>query len=145
MTVDICEGGHGADETGLHLLEEKLGCRLPEAYRTWLSHYDGGRPASTTFDVDGHPEGFFDVQVFFGLNRRLQSSRLGWNIDHVYHLVKRGFLPIACTCTGDLLVLILEGEGVGHVLFVDSLEDDRTWYVAESFADFLDSLREPRS
>lgn len=135
--INIRDSGHGCTAEDLLRVESALGHGLPLSYREWLLKYDGGRPTPCGFSVDGHPEKYFELMVFFGCNREEETEALFWNIENLPGIRARMLLPVACTDTDDLLVIELK---TGKVLFLDWNAPGESWFVADSFAGFFDSL-----
>jgi cell wall assembly regulator SMI1 len=128
----------------LQEVERQLSRRLPDEYRLWLTKRDGAVPVPGGFLVPNHPEQEFEVQVFFGLQRAVRTSRLSWNIENYTELTSMGWLPLACTDTNDLLILGLSGEKYGQIWFYDSAaRDGELWFVSDGFEAFLESLYDP--
>ena len=100
--------------------ENRWKLRLPKGYRAFLLEHNGGRPVPSGFRIAGmknNPEGA--IQVFFGLNTKLQSSDLNWNLENLGVPQPDGFLPIACTGGSDFVCI--STKEAGRVLFWDRL------------------------
>jgi hypothetical protein len=146
--VTIRDGGPSASESDIARFEELLGSALPEEYRSFLLHSNGGRPEPDTIDVPGLVESPTDVQVLFGLGRDDRTSRLDWNLSTLADRVQPGHLPIALDSGGNVFVLSLGRDHHGAVLYYDlqSVFGDmvavpEVSLVAPSFASFLRALR----
>lgn len=140
---ELVECGPAATETDVGNLERFLGTRLPVAYRAFLARYNGGKPIRPTFQLASHPEGSFEVELFFGLTRDDASANLEGNYRTHRPALGKSLLPIARTATNDLIVLGLAGEKRDWILFFDAIEDDpkkRLHTVTDSFAGFLASM-----
>lgn len=60
-----------------------------------------------------------EIQVFFGLNAKIKSSDLNWNLENLGVPQPEGVFPIACTAGADF-VCINTREG-GRILFWDRM------------------------
>jgi len=133
-----------ASADALAELEARLGRELPREYRRWLGERDGGSPRPAAFIVPGHPEAVFEVQVFFGVQRPVESSRLSWNVENYPALVDGGWLPIGCTDTNDLVLLGISDENNGEAAFLDSAQSPtQLWPIAPTFEALIESLHDP--
>lgn len=135
--------GPRIEPEGLTSLENEIGAVLPAEYRAFLAEYNGGQPEPRTFRVPTHQEKAFDVQILFGLSRTLESSNLIWNFGQYRSRLGEDLLPIGATDTNDLVLLALEGDRRGRILFWDSMEgapEEALHEVSHSFREFLDSL-----
>jgi hypothetical protein len=124
-------------------IEAELGARLPESYRQFLMHSNGGVPTPATIDVPGTDGSPTDVQVFFGIRRSVESSDLAWNLALVgdrcpgLHV-----LPIACDSGGNLFCLKFERDAASRVIYCDLDDPDcATYDVAASFDVFVARIR----
>jgi SMI1 / KNR4 family (SUKH-1) len=122
-------------------LEHEIGRSLPPSLRDFLLRYNGGRPIPKTFDVPGHEEHAFDVQIFYGASRAVESSNIGWASRTLRQVLGADRIAFGCTDTNDQLILDLRD---GSVWFWDFQEPDpsrQLYYVAASHGDFLAALR----
>lgn len=139
--VRISEPGPPLALEELLQFERTVGAVLPESLRNMLLAHNGGRPTPKTFEVKGHPEGLFDIQLFFGITGEIECENIDWNLREFRELTDKRLIPFARTDTGDLLLIDLHD---GSVVFWDALEEDpgqRCYRIADSHAGFLDSLR----
>ena len=127
----------------IEAIESKLDARLPDDYRYFLSQYNGGTPTPDTVDVPDAPGSPTDVQVFFGIGRRVESSNLYWNLSLIDdRCPSHHVLPIACDSGGNLFCLKIERGIAAAVVYCDLDSSNSTLYaVAPSFGEFLLSLR----
>lgn len=140
-SIKVNEPGPPLDPERLSQVEQEIGASLPESLRGMLLAYNGGRPTPKTFEVKGHAENLFDIQLFFGVTGEIECENIDWNYREFRELADKGLVPFARTDTGDLLLVDLHD---GSVVFWDALEensDQRCYRVADSHAAFLSSLR----
>jgi len=137
--------GPGLAESDVADLEANLGFALPASYRQFLLDHNGGRPDPDCVDVPGFEE--TDVQVFFGVRRPIESSRIEWNIDTLRRRLDAGLVPIACDSGGNVFCLSLRQEDRGVVFYCDlqsvfaDFETRPTVYsVATSFDSFVTAI-----
>lgn len=139
-SIRIEEPGPPLKPERLSQLEQEIGAILPQSLRNVLLAYNGGRPNPKTFEVKGHPEKLFDIQLFFGITDEIECENIGWNFREFRGLADGRLIPFARTDTGDLLLVDLHD---GSVVFWDALEenpDQRYYRVADSHAAFMGSL-----
>lgn len=124
-------------------IEAELGAALPDSYRRFLLHYNGGAPTPDTIDVPGAVGSPTDVQVFFGVGRSVESSDLAWNLALVgERCAGLHILPIACDSGGNLFCLQFERGAAARIIYCDLDDPDcATYEVAASFDDFVAKLR----
>lgn len=124
-------------------IEARLGATLPDSYRNFLLHHNGGTPTPDTVDISGLPNTPTDVQVFFGIGRAVESSNLSWNLDLIKerHAITSA-LPIACDSGGNIFFLRIQPDATDEVIYCDFDAQDCTIYdVAPSFNEFIAKLR----
>lgn len=144
------------DESGVQLsrddirrIESQIGMRLPSEYAAFLLKHNGGCPIPNAYPIEGLENNPFGViQVFFGIDDPVESCNLDWTYEVVSGRIPPNLLPIACDDGGDLICLSLFGEDAGAVLFWDQHTEpstpsyDNVYKIADSFAEFLDGIRE---
>ncbi len=124
-------------------MERALGTKLPAAYRQFLLEHNGGQPVPDLVDVEGLPGAPTDIQVFFGIDRSVESSNLAWNLRTFAGRAPQGTLPIACDSGGGLFCLSLAHADFGAVSYADVRQGQMVSYqVASDFAAFLGQLRD---
>jgi hypothetical protein len=140
--------GPKLSESDISNFEMRIGMALPGQYRRFLMDFNGGTPTPNTVDIEGLPGASTDVQVFFGIDRSVQSSCLEWNLATLFERLEEGLLPIACDSGGSVFCLSLRGCDRGEVLYCDlqSVFADfdahpELYPVAPVFEAFLDRLR----
>lgn len=142
MTVMIDDPGATVTEQRLSELERELGVRLPEGYRKFVLQFNGGLPRPDIIDVEGAPGSPTDVQVFFGIGRRIESSDLEWNLRMYASRIPAGMLPVACDSGGNLFCISVAGEDAGRVIYVDfEAAEPMSYMVAMDFDLFLHKIR----
>src|SRR5688500_3858231 len=98
MLQMIVDADPPLDEEQLRAFEARHQVRLPNRYRAFLLRNNGGRPIPSVFAIEGlpeNPEGA--IQVFFGLNTRIESEDLGNLLTLHNGKIPNWILPIACT------------------------------------------------
>lgn len=141
--VEIIEKGQAIGEMDVAEFERELKVTLPDAYRQFLILNNGGIPSLNVVDIGGAPGSPTDVQVFFGIDRKIESSTLLWNLRLIANRIHlKHVLPIACDSGGNLFCIDMSGENNGEVLYCD-LEDHAAtlYFVASNFDAFLSKLR----
>jgi hypothetical protein len=136
--------GRQIDSRELEVLERDLGTALSATYREFLMAFNGGVPTPNIIDVPGFRSTPTDVQVFFGIGRRVESSNLSWNLSLISERYA-GFrmLPVACDSGGNLFCLRLDRGVAEEVVYCDlESNDGRVFPVAARFSEFVQSLRE---
>jgi hypothetical protein len=90
-----------------------------------------------------------DVQVFYGINRAIESSCIEWNLTTLVERLEEGLIPIAGDSLGSDFCLSVREHDRGAVLFCDlqsvafDYEHDPELYpVAPDFDAFLNKLYE---
>jgi hypothetical protein len=130
-------------------IESLIGMRLPVDYVTFMLKYNGGYPIPSAFPIEGFVNNPFGViQVFFGIDRPIESSNLDWNFETFNGRIPANLFPIACDDGGDLICLSLFGEDAGAVLFWDCYAEssepsyENVYRIASSFQEFVDGIIE---
>lgn len=121
--------------------EKAAGGRLPEEYREFLLRFNGGAPDPNSVDVAGLPGSPTDVQVFFGIGRKVEASNVAW---HIGLLAERFPAPtaiaVACDSGGSLFLLDLGEKSYGEIALIDVYSGD-LYPVSKSFGEFVSSIR----
>lgn len=139
--VRIEEPGKHLSAAELDAFEKQARLQLPHEYRAFLLETNGGIPDPDIVEVHGAPGSPTDVQVLFGIARRVDSSDLLWNREEFSDRLEARLLPIACDSGGNLFCLSLSGNDSGSVLYVDLEQSAPVEYrVAETFGEFLAQL-----
>lgn len=127
--------------------EKANGIRLPESYRRFLLHHNGGAPLPDRIRVPGWPGGFTGFNTFFGID---SDEDLQDNLDTYEDRIPPGFFPIGDDPGGGLFCLALSAPHEGGIYFWDhedeldeegdSKQDMSNMYrVAESIDDLLEN------
>ena len=123
----------------------ELGVNLPDDYKDFLLEFNGGSPVPDAFPIKGFEE-VGTLQVFFGIDREIESSNLRWNFFQYRSRIPSDHLPIACSDTNDLICLSLSDNRYGSVIFWDSMTESSAdtfrniYEVADSFSGLLKLL-----
>jgi hypothetical protein len=150
MFPEIIEGNPPTSTAAIEAFERERGLALPALYKQFLLVTNGGRPTSPLFPIDGmalNPQG--SIQFFLGVeNRKWPVYDLAETHDWYAGGIPHGVVPIACTGMGDYICLDLR-DGKERVAFWDhrhfwgtgEWRESDLYHVADSFAEFLASLR----
>lgn len=152
MNVEILNSNHTTTESDVLNFEKILKVSLPDDYRNFLLHYNGGHPKPHGF-IYKLPDGrdwSGGVRDFFGLG--VDSWE---DLRHYYALyedrVPKQMLPIANDDGGNLLLLALKDVEKGKIYFWDHNEEseddelpsyENIYFVANNFTEFLKNLKE---
>lgn len=139
----IKDAGPKIGREGILSIETALDAQLASEYRDFLVQFNGGIPTPDTVDIPGVPGSPTDVQVFFGVGRKVESSDLLWNLSLIRDLCAgRHLLPIACDSGGNLFCLTVDQGVTSAVVYCDLEPFDYELYpVAASFDEFVKQLR----
>jgi len=146
---DLKTFGHSINETELISFEKgDIGFQLPDDYRSFLLMYNGGGLSGYSFyaeDIDQE----FRTDVFYGLNiegRRAIDLRYWFN-TYDDEIPKKSLL-IGGDPGGMHLLYVTKGEDKGiylwdhaHRIEGYSEEEGNTYFIAESFEEFIKSLK----
>jgi hypothetical protein len=147
MLEEVNECSRPLTEGDIRALEDLIGASLPTDYRSFLLRYNGGIPRPKGFlvrNMSGNPDSI--VQVFFGIDRTIESSDVRWNYEVFKGRTPSNLFPIACTPSGDLVCLSLSGHDAGSVVLWDFYAEHKpptyanVYYVAPSFEGFINAL-----
>lgn len=121
--------------------ERRIGATLPTVYRDFLLSKNGGRPKRRVFEIPGQGED--NVRYIFGLGMAHASMDLEVWIERSADRFPAGMLPIGSDSFGNLIVLQVDGEATGRVLFWDHEAEVSASLteISRSFTDFLAELR----
>ena len=138
----VKDAGPRINESEIVALEREIGDVLPPDYRAFLLRFNGGLPEPDIIDVAGLADSPTDVQVFFGVRRNIGSSNILWNWNVYRDRVPANALPIASDSGGNVYCITLTAPGKGEISYTDlSRGLPRTYRVAATFTEFIDSLR----
>ncbi|HIE00918.1 MAG TPA: SMI1/KNR4 family protein [Thiotrichaceae bacterium] len=148
MLIKIEEPGSQITLNDVKKLEKELEISLPKQYVDFLVHYNGGLPIPNYYPVEEHQENILEMQVFFGIKRKIESSCLDWNFHEYKGYIPNNLFPIGCSSGNDLICLSLSGKDKGAVLFWDLMDEaeqssySNVYKIANSFSEFLMCLCE---
>jgi len=144
--------------------EEYIGHKLPADYREFLLQHNGGHPAPDAFFIDtgsGFGPAEDIVMCFFPLRDRALGSvtvedleelrtwplHCAWDdlqsdLENLYAEagIEEPLLPTGTDGSSNYFCIVLDGPRNGNVVFLDH-ETGETFFLADSFTAFLDSLR----
>jgi SMI1 / KNR4 family (SUKH-1) len=126
----------------LEAFERVIKSVLPASLRELLLQYNGGYPRPNTFEVREHEERLFDIQVFYGISRLVESSNLEWNYREFSDIFGKDRMAFACTDTDDQLLLDLNDGTIWFWDFAEADPERRLYHIANSHRDFLSALRD---
>lgn len=131
----------------LTALEKKLGVRLPDAYREFLLRINGGRPRTLdAFDIGKKNSSL--INMLYSMRRDDDEEEFTIYQEHLLFedRIPKDLLPVGEDQGGSQICLGIGKENYGKVFFWDmEYEDEQPTYdnvypIADSFAEFLDSL-----
>ncbi|MEZ8193033.1 SMI1/KNR4 family protein [Vibrio sp. 1F279] len=135
-------------ESELKVITLNTELEFPTSYKEFLLKFNGGSPSPDAFPIKGYSEEVGGIQVFFGVDREIESSCLNWNYNEYKSKLPDSYIPIACSDTNDLICLVLSKAEYGKIVFWDA-EDERSrndlgnvYEVADSFDQLLEILFE---
>jgi hypothetical protein len=144
--TEFSETGPPVTKADVDAFEAEIDSPLPEDYRRFLLTTNGGVPSDNTVDEPSQEivgiEGFFCLGVESGELSMAGALRV-WNSRYPATM-----LAIAA-CEGSCLLLTLDGDHVGEVLYWDHdgeaqpdepPTNDNLSHVADAFTELLDSL-----
>lgn len=141
--IQITTTNRQLEPCDLTRIEEKMGRPLPEPYRAFLLAHNGGRPEPDTIDVPARHFRTTNVEVFHGLDDKLECNDLLWNLDILEGCLENHLLPIAADCGGSIFVLVMDDHDYGHVIYFESgVVPPRPHLLAKDFNEFLGLLRD---
>ena len=151
MFPQLSETNPSTSLSAIEDFERERGLSLPSLYKEFLLASNGGRPEAPVFPIEGMPlNPFGSIQFFFGINnRRWPVYDLAKTNDfYAGGRIPAGIVFIACTGMGDYVCLDFR-DGKDRVAFWDhrhfwgtgEWRESDLYHVADSFAEFLASLR----
>ena len=149
MIRNFRECGPQICDEDIRAVEREIGISLPQDYRDFLLAQNGGRPEPNAFPINGLENNpFGTIQVFLGIEDAIESCNLDWTYHTFSGRLPDNLIAIARDDCGDLICLSLYGEDAGSVIFWDRHQEieepsyANVYHVADSFAEFLESIRE---
>ena len=144
MATDLRSFG-GTSPAAVEAFERRNGLALPEDYRGFLIKHNGALVGPAACFVNG-PDQEVLVQVLLGLGREADFDLQGW-LDEYRDEMPAGFLIVAVGAGTMLFILGAGAAGGGvycwdhaHAFEGSSEEDGNTYWVAATFAGFVDAL-----
>ncbi len=130
-------------------LEERLGVRLPDAYRDFLLAHNGGRPKPNVFQTQDNTGSSIDwfLAVHNGPYDNFEKYFINYKLTR--RAVLGNLIPIGHDPGGNLICLSIQGEDRGSVYFWDHEKETspptyaNVHLIADNFAGLLTSLHEP--
>lgn len=100
--------------TDIAAFEKSSKLVLPEDYKKFLRQYNGGRPTSKFFNIEGFARNpYGQIQDFFGNGDSVKSCDLLWSRRTFRSRVPRELLPIACEDGDSLICSNVAGDDLG--------------------------------
>jgi hypothetical protein len=139
----------GASEQNVAAFEQQIGFSLPTDYRHFLVENNGAEVFDQTFFVKDLDKEVM-VQVLFGVtNPTSRGLTLGYWLEEYEDELEPGTLIIGKDPGGSFLIYTITGEDKGlyywdkNYLFAQSSEPEgNAYFIADSFTEFRDSLRD---
>jgi hypothetical protein len=153
--VMIEESQGSLSEVELTDLERKLSIILPEQYRQFLLHFNGGRPSPSVFRFKKASGKYSDsmvdwfLSIYDGEYDNFESYFETYKLRH--ERLPADLVPIAHDPGGNLICIAVTGVGIGAVYFWDhEHEADRgvkptrrnIYHITYNFDQFLEGLSE---
>lgn len=118
--VTLNDIGPKLDQERIRAFEFATGINLPTEYFNFLLECNGGVPRTSSIPIPDRTIVETDIQEFLGLDQKLDSSNLEWNLEvFADRLPAEGLLPIARDSSNNLFVLTTIGDAAGRVLYLD--------------------------
>ncbi|WP_137940452.1 SMI1/KNR4 family protein [Chitinivorax sp. B] len=139
--IEIGNHGRTIIDSEVVDIEKKFNVIFPEEYRAFLLKFNGGTPEFCSIDIPGMEDSPTDVKVFFGIDRKYETSNIDWNIQLLNEFeFDIPLLPIASDSGGSIFCIEC---GSNNVVFLDMNESPCAVYeVAKTFEEFLSAIRE---
>lgn len=163
---EFIRSGPRLDEDDIRVMESKLGASLPASYRAFLLRHNGGKPVPAHYRSR-------TLDTFLIVDDQLEEyTNLWWAIENMRDDLPDEVIPVAYDMSADRVCLAVRGENHGRVYLWNSdgqapaidwreVLPDVSWIqeqtfkpddwpehpdlklIAEDFAEFLDSFKEP--
>ena len=117
-------------EDRITCMEKEYSISLPNQYKEFLCKYNGGYTPKTNFKVKKISS---DIRGFYGLG----NVELSFNTVELREWTEKGFLPIAFNSFGNYIVIGLDNDNDGKILFCDHEAGYKTEYIAEDLKAFF--------
>jgi hypothetical protein len=137
------------DEATISNFEKEIGFPLPEDYRSFLKKTNGGKVNKQVFFVEDLEQDIL-LDALFGINTsRSRALELRHWINEFKEDLQEKTLIIGTDPGGRFITYITAGEDKGvyywdHNYFFEESSDEEgnTYFVSESFNDFVNSLKD---
>jgi len=119
--------------------------KLPLDYRSFLLSFNGGTP-----DLRHNAQPDTDIEYIFGMHNGPYHASLYKKIDMYSDRLPLSTFPIASDPFGNLFIMSLHSENLGHIYFWDQEGEpehqdghyvDNCYFVASSFNEFIGNLK----
>jgi len=146
MSIELSDVGGLVSEGQINRIEKDLEIKLPEEYRSFLTHTNGGKPFPAYFPVAGHKTIHQSkIELIFGLGRADRQTNIDWNYKNLIGILPNYHFPIAITPEEDMVTMSLGHLDQGRIYFWIRAEynvtgDNEAYYVAGSFTKFLEAI-----
>jgi hypothetical protein len=135
------------DEATVAAFEQEIGFTLPNDYRLFIKENNGCKVNKQVFFVEDLDQDIM-LHVFYGItNAKSRSLTLRYWLQEFGDEIEEKTLLFGSDPGGGFLMYITAGENKGvyywdhaHFFPQSSEEEGNTYFVAESFAEFCDSL-----
>jgi SMI1 / KNR4 family (SUKH-1) len=124
-------------------LEHQIGCTLPEDYRSFLILHNGGQPERQILNVQDC-ESDIIIDIFFGIEK--PHADIQFWLNELDDDLKGAFLAIGFDPSSNALLM---DKSDGNIYYWDSArhfpcssDEENAFWVANSFCDLLQKLRE---
>lgn len=141
MKIDDSNKYGALDEKRLWSFEKKIGTRLPEEYRHFLIHHNGGKPSPCDFKIS-ETEGEDSLHHFYGLHDGPLYLSLEEAYENHKYRVPSTMISFADDPAGNALCIGIGADNKGKIFFWDHEAEDNLTEVSKSFSLFLESLFE---
>lgn len=136
-----------SDETIVRQFEQRLGFSLPADYRIFLLENNGASVRNYAFYVDDLSQDVL-MDIFYGVTNKEEDLTLeSWLAEYGDELQKKTLI-IGTDQGGGMITYITAGEDSGvyywdhaHFFPQSSQEEGNTYFLAESFTDFIRLLK----
>ena len=135
------------DETAISAFEQEINFSLPTDYRTFLQANNGASVDGQVFFVSDLDQDVL-MDVFFGItNAEERSLTLGYWLNEFGDELQEKTLIIGSDPGGGMITYVTAGEDKGiyywdhsHFFPQSSEEEGNTYFLADSFDDFMATL-----
>jgi hypothetical protein len=146
MSFEMSDVGPLLTEKQIDRTERELDVKLPEDYRSFLLHTNGGKPQRDFFPIESHKTLQTGRLVsLFGLGRPIKQSNIDWNYKNLIGQLPNYHFPIGITPEEDMVTLSLGRLDAGRIYYWVRAEynvsgDNEAYFIANNFSKFVDKL-----